>query len=416
MARLWILSLAAAFFAQAQVPPPPHKGEYSCTQVNLTAAMPLPGLPPSTTVTTAPAPFGNLVLDGAGKYRMTVGRDNSGSYRYDSASGRVTFDGVLAPMRANYGTRGALLYFDFRGQGVSFSCSARGSVDYGEASARARDAGPSSNAAPNSRFTGRIYYADHRGAFKVDLATGSVRSLGLSGNFDVRPDGAVVYVNSRGEMILTNENGSGASRVPVYGTKNYSPRFSPDGNRIAYHGGQKPRGLEAAMEAAFTNARLEPLVITRDGRLLAAFGSDYAQPCWTPDGRIVVAGGKFAPGITTGNVSGLFISDPSLRTLKRLPLDFDAPHSPAVSPDGTKLAFANGPNLWVSGIDGSNPRKIYDGASRNVMFPAWSPDGQALTFIDNEVVGIVSLRGEELAVKNRDGATLRSNSEVIWLR
>ena len=66
-------------------------------------------------------------------------------------------------------------------------------------------------------------------------------------------------------------------------------------------------------------------------------------------------------------------------------------------------------------IDGSNPRKIYDGASRYVMFPAWSPDGQALTFVDNQVVGIVSLKGEELPVKRKDGETLRSRSEVLWL-
>lgn len=414
MSRLWLL-LTLAAMGQAQVPPAPKEGEYACTQVSLAAAMPLPGMPPSTTVTAAPGPLGNLVLDGAGKYRMTAGRNHSGAYRYDRATGRVTFDGGLASLSASYGTRGMLMYFDFRGQGASFSCSSRGRVDYGETRAAGIEPNAPPKTAPNSRFTGRLYYADHRGAFRVDLATGRETALGLSGNFDIRPDGAVVYVNSRGDMILTREDGSGAARVPVYGSKNYSPRFSPDGNRIAYYGGQKPRGLEAAMEAAFTNARLEPLVISREGAPIAAFGSDYAQPCWTPDGRLLVAGARSAPGILTGNAVGIFLSDPSLHRLTRLPLEFDAPHSPAVSPDGASIAFANGPHLWVSQIDGSHPRKIYDGASRYVMFPAWAPDGQALTFVDNQVVGIVSLKGEELPVKTNEGRTLRSTSEVLWL-
>jgi hypothetical protein len=400
----------------AQVPPAPEPGEYACIQTNLTVAMPLPGLPPSTTVSSTPAPFGNLVLDGAGKYRMTLGRGNSGAYRYDGATGQVTFDGVLGRTQSSYATRGKLLYFEFRTQVVSFSCSRNGKTDHGERRGSSPEHHSTPAASPNSRFAGRLYYADHRGAFRVDLQTGQEKAIGLSGNFDVRADGRVVYVDSHGEMILTNEDGSGRTRVPVYGSKNYSPRFSPDGSRIAYHGGQKPQGMEAALESAFSNKRLEPLVVSADGRLHAAFGSDYAQPCWTPDGRIVMAGAKAAPGITSGNQAGLFISDPQLRRLTRLPLDFDAPHSPAVSPDGTKLAFANGPALWVSAIDGSAPRKVYEGASRHVMFPAWSPDGQALAFVDNQVVGIVSLKGEEIPVKTSNGAVVRSTAEVLWLR
>jgi hypothetical protein len=414
MARLWVPLLAVTFVSHAQHLPAPEKGEYACTQLNLAPALPLPGLIPSTTVTAAPGPYGNLVLDGAGKYHMTVGDKHSGSYRYDRATGRVTFDGPLAAIPATYGANGSLLYFTFRSEGISFTCSARGKADSGTRDS-SRPQTRHEEAAPNSRFTGRVYYAEPSGAFRIDLRTGHTTALGLSGNFDIRKDGAVVYVNSRGDMILSHEDGSGASRIPVYGAKNYSPRFAPDGGRIAYYGGQKPSGLEAAMEAAFTNNHLEPLVVSQQGRVLAAFGADYAQPCWTPDGRIVVAGARSVPGILAGNVIGIFISDPALRRLTRLPLNFDSPHSPAVSPDGSKLAFANGPNLWVSGIDGSSPRKVYDGASSHVMFPAWSPDGQSLVFVDNQVVGIVSLKGEELPVKAHDGRTLRSTSELVWL-
>src|SRR5687767_12441425 len=120
---------AVAYGQPAPAPPVPEKGEYRCIQLNLTAAPPLPGLPPTTTVTSAPAPFGNLVLDGAGQYRMTVGRNASGTYRYDSSNGRVSFTGVLSSLKNNYGTRGATISFEFNGQGVSFSCSLTGRRD-----------------------------------------------------------------------------------------------------------------------------------------------------------------------------------------------------------------------------------------------------------------------------------------------
>jgi dipeptidyl aminopeptidase/acylaminoacyl peptidase len=414
--RLFLSLCIAVAFGQSAVPPPPEKGEYRCIQLNLTAALPLPGLPPTTTVTSAPSPFGNMVLDGAGQYRMTVGRNASGTYRYDSSTGRVTFTGVLASMTNTFGTRGATMSFEFRGQGVSFSCSATGSRQFGDSSGSRTGTIEGGNSRPNGNFVGRIYYADVSGAHRIDVATGKTTALGLSGNFDVRSDGVVVYVNKQGEMILTNDQGSNARRVNVYGSKNYSPRISPDGTRIAYYGMQKPDGLEAAMMAAYSNANLEPLVVSADGRLVAAFGTAYAQPTWTPDGRLIVAGAKPTNAQGNGATTGLFISDVSLRRLARIAVDFDAPHSPAVSPDGTRLAFANGPNLWVCNLDGSSLRKLYDGSTRHVLYPAWSPDGTALTFTDNQVVGIVSLAGEELPLKTADGGIVRSDSELLWMR
>ncbi len=62
MVRCCLSLLAVVLTGQAQMPPEPVKGEYPCTQLGLTAALPLPGLPPTTTVTAAPGPFGNLVL------------------------------------------------------------------------------------------------------------------------------------------------------------------------------------------------------------------------------------------------------------------------------------------------------------------------------------------------------------------
>lgn len=402
---MWIALLIAMAWA---APPPPAKGEYGCLQTSLTVAMPLPGLPPSTTVTSAPAPFGNLVIDGAGGYRMTVGRNPGGSYRMDPG-GKVTFTGVLGSLANTYGSNGQSLSFSFRGDGISFSCSLR---------TNSAASGPSEGggSAPNGPFRGRLFFATTGGVFAIDLATGKQKPLGFSDNFDIREDGEVVYINSRGEMLLTTLDGRNSRQVSIYGAKNFSPRFSPDGGRIAYYGSQKPQGLEAALAGAFSNANLEPLIVDRNGVLQGAFGTAYAQPSWSPDGRIVVAGSKQVGSAAPNAGTGIFLSDGNLKKLRRIDANFDAPHSPAISPDGKLVVFANAAHLWICGLDGSGLKKIYDGGSKYVKYPAWSPDGKAVAFTDNGVVGIVSLDGQELAVKNADGSIARSISEVVWLR
>jgi Tol biopolymer transport system component len=57
-------------------------------------------------------------------------------------------------------------------------------------------------------------------------------------------------------------------------------------------------------------------------------------------------------------------------------------HSPAWSPDDTKIAFASTrggvlPHLWVMNTDGSNQTRL---TAVNGEYPAWSPDGTQLAF------------------------------------
>jgi Tol biopolymer transport system component len=49
------------------------------------------------------------------------------------------------------------------------------------------------------------------------------------------------------------------------------------------------------------------------------------------------------------------------------------------SPDGKWLAFTAMDRLWISGIDGSNPRRVTSD-ERSEHYPAWSPDGSQLAY------------------------------------
>ncbi|RPJ87590.1 MAG: serine/threonine-protein kinase [Acidobacteria bacterium] len=58
--------------------------------------------------------------------------------------------------------------------------------------------------------------------------------------------------------------------------------------------------------------------------------------------------------------------------------------SPSVSPDGKRLAFqserSGTSEIWVSGIEGTDPRQITDMKAPATGAPSWSPDGRMIVF------------------------------------
>lgn len=56
----------------------------------------------------------------------------------------------------------------------------------------------------------------------------------------------------------------------------------------------------------------------------------------------------------------------------------------ALSPDGSRIAYVVSSNssyeLWISGVDGSNPTNLTNGQFGNIQWPQFSPDGTILSF------------------------------------
>jgi tricorn protease-like protein len=219
---------------------------------------------------------------------------------------------------------------------------------------------------------GTLYWtADGDGEIhKLVLSTGTDTLLGRGRGADVGADGRIVFVQ---DHLVEGDGTLGGLRTIVEtnfddveerSNNNFAdPRISPDGTKIAY-----------------SNLQRDAFVVNRaDGAVVARFEYEGAterfdHPSWTPDGRIVVAGGMGNPG--------LFVSDTTLANLTRFDPELDLnvayPARPTVSPDGTKVAFMVEQQIQVVGLDGTGLTTLSgDDEATN---PTWSPDGSFIAY------------------------------------
>ena len=127
------------------------------------------------------------------------------------------------------------------------------------------------------------------------------------------------------------------------------------------------------------------------------------SPSWAPDGRWL-AYRVNPPRGDEGDIWRMRPDGGGRRNLTRSPGVAD--WSPAVSPDGRRIAFMSSRGgaheLWVMDADGGNPRQLTR-AGELSEYPSWSPDGRWLAFGANrsgnwEIARISAEGGEETSL------------------
>jgi tricorn protease len=135
-----------------------------------------------------------------------------------------------------------------------------------------------------------------------------------------------------GDIWIANENGSGVQRLTDHKARDVVPRFSPDGNWIAFSSNR--------------DGNNDVYVISVQGgkpRQLTFHSAEDSVVNWTPDGRKIV--------FTSSRSKGVF---PGVTTLFEVPFDGGMEQPVATdwgswasySPDGSKLAFTRHPGTW----------------------------------------------------------------------
>ncbi|WP_406467565.1 cell wall-binding repeat-containing protein [Streptomyces sp. NBC_01594] len=209
-------------------------------------------------------------------------------------------------------------------------------------------------------------------------------------------DGKLMFLNGARNVLQTHQLGSGTYTDFV--AAGSQPAWSPDGSRVAY---VKDGRVETRRYTGSTLVKIperdtprgvghptflytgNTLVYSEDGRLRYApsDGSRYAEPLFSTaedgcDRKPSASVNGLIAFVRTGDTcssptgSAIWLYDDTTGGFTELTDNGD---DPAVSPDGTQVAFVREARLFVINVDGTGERQLSftDGA----YAPAWSPGG-----------------------------------------
>jgi Tol biopolymer transport system component len=200
---------------------------------------------------------------------------------------------------------------------------------------------------------------------------------------------------TQGEIFAMNPDGTGRIRLTRDpGAFDEDPAWSPDGTRIAF-----VKLGDLASPGIY--------VMNADGsgpRWILEDSTGPTSPSWSPDGTSIVFESGLGEERTGSGDRDVFVAEVATGELRRLTSDPARDEYPALSPDGSRIAFTRqsrgDADIYVMNVDGSSVTQLTSGHGVDLR-PAWSPDGRQIVFE----------RDGDVYVANADGSDLTNLTE-----
>ncbi len=198
-----------------------------------------------------------------------------------------------------------------------------------------------------------------------------VGTQGVARDPELTPDGSgLIYAGdqSRGALNLWwRRLRDGRERRLTRGVGDYlAPRISRDGRRLVC----EARTSVGSLRVLDAHAPLPGL-----GHALTGAGAEDASPSSARDGRLAFSSAR-------SGTYDIWTSDGDGGNARPLTSDAENDSLPAISPDGSRVAFVSNRggqrSLWLVSTAGGAPRLVVP--ANVVDRPSWSPDGRSLVY------------------------------------
>lgn len=174
------------------------------------------------------------------------------------------------------------------------------------------------------------------------------------------------------EIWVMDYDGANQHQLTSLHSISLTPRWSPDGSRIAFTCYAPYRGVVSAQICMYSMDSGKVISFPR-------FPGTNITPAWSPDGSQLI----FSSSMQSS--PELYVCDVNCNRPKRLTQSNGANLSPAWNPKtGQTVAFVSDrggtPQIYLMNSDGTGVTKIDMPDKGYVIDPAWSPNGQLLAF------------------------------------